>query len=347
MATATPDDIINFLIWKDSSGKTTVHIDDCSNFGNKRKTDCSCPKRLAYGTVDSLIGKLRSIFCNFGRTSDETLLPGSGNPAASLKVRNYLKAIREEQLRARTRPSQAEPLFVNDLSAISNVIFKLLSCDSNSKSQLFILARDQAFFKVQFFAGDRAGDLGLIKTAEILSFPEKDALIFNHVLTKSLRDGSENVFALKRYKDPAVCPVVALEVYIKMCDYLKVNIRHGYLFRPLSPSGDILPGPFDSSAAQARLFSYTKKIPDAFKGRHPTLHGLRSGCAISLALSGIELREIMDHVGWKANATAHHYIKLRQVLACGGASDILSRLPSDLTDNYRHRNDLFGFTQAF
>ena len=36
MAMATPDDIINFLIWKDLSGKTTVHVDDCSNFGNKK-----------------------------------------------------------------------------------------------------------------------------------------------------------------------------------------------------------------------------------------------------------------------------------------------------------------------
>ena len=49
----------------------------------------------------------------------------------------------------------------------------------------------------------------------------------------------------------------------------------------------------------------------------------------------------MDHVGWKVNATAHHYIKLRQVLAYGGANKTLSRLPSALTENYRHRNDLF------
>ena len=37
-------------------------------------------------------------------------------------------------------------------------------------------------------------------------------------------------------------PVVALEVCIEMCDYLKVDVRRGYLFRPISPSGDILPG---------------------------------------------------------------------------------------------------------
>ena len=50
----------------------------------------------------------------------------------------------------------------------------------------------------------------------------------------------------------------------------------------------------------------------------------------------------MDHLGWKANATAYHYTKLRQVLARSGAGDTLSRLPSDLTENYRHRNNLFG-----
>ena len=29
-----------------------------------------------------------------------------------------------------------------------------------------------------------------------------------------------------------------------------------------------------------------------------TLHGFRSGCAITLALTGADLSEIMDHVGW-------------------------------------------------
>ena len=166
-------------------------------------------------------------------------------------------------------------------------------------------------------------------------------------LLRSLRSQRATVTFMAPKFSPPPGPVVALEVYIEMCDYLKVDVRRGYLFRPISPSGDILPGPCDSSAAKARLISYAKKIPDAFKGRHPTLHGLRSGCAISLALYEIKLREIMDHVGWKANATAYHYTKLRQVLARGGAGDTLSRLPSDLTENYRHRNNLFGFTQAF
>ena len=52
--TATPDDVIHFLIWKDSFGKTIVHKDNCPHFGDKKKSSCSCPRRLAFSTVDSI-----------------------------------------------------------------------------------------------------------------------------------------------------------------------------------------------------------------------------------------------------------------------------------------------------
>jgi hypothetical protein len=160
--------VINFLIWKDSFGKTIVHNDDCPYFGDKKSSSCSCPKRLVFGTVDSTIGKLRAIFCKWGRTLDDASLSGYGNPAASPKVKNYLSAIQEEQLKSKTLPTQAEPLFIADLAAISEEILKRLRCTTNSRPQLYILTRDQAFFKIQFFAGDRAGDLGRTKTTEIL-----------------------------------------------------------------------------------------------------------------------------------------------------------------------------------
>lgn len=347
ITTATPDDVINFLIWKDSFGKTIVHKDDCPNFGDKKKSSCSCPRRLAFSTVDSMIGKLRSIFAQMGRTLDDASLPGYGNPAASMKVKKYLTSMREEQLGARSPPSQAQPFFLEDLAVLSEQIVKRLKQKSNTPTLFFIYTRDQAFFKIQFFAGDRAGDLGRTKTMEVLFSPNKDTLLFNHMLTKSLRDGTTNMFALKRNRNPTLCPVVALEVYVRMCDYFKIPIRQGYLFRPTSPSGEVVAAPFDSSAAQSRLSAYVKELPEFFKDRHITLHGLRSGCAISLALSGVEMGDIMSHVGWKTDATAQHYVKLRQVMDTNGACDILSRLPESHGKDYQARNELLGFTQAF
>ena len=84
---------------------------------------------------------------------------------------------------------------------LSSEIAKLMNVHVRSSAQLFVLARDQAFFKVQFFGGDRAGDLGRMKTKEIFYFPGKKALLFKHTLTKSLRHCTSNVSALKRHAD--------------------------------------------------------------------------------------------------------------------------------------------------
>ena len=146
--------------------------------------------------------------------------------------------------------------------------------------------------------------------------------------------------------DSSVCPVTAVKVYISLCDLLKISIQRGFLFRPLNPSGEILPAPLESAAAQARISMYVRQIP-AFANQNVTLHGLRSGCAISLSIARVKLDAIMDHVGWKSSSSARHYIKLSQVLGFGGAADILSSLEVDLAKVYKLYNNLHGFTIAF
>ena len=114
--------------------------------------------------MDYLIGKLRSIFSAAGRGGDDTSLPGYGNPAASKLVKEYLSAMRMEQLEARVLPCQAEPFFITDLAAVSAYIGRRVNEPGLSPKELFVLTRDQAFLKTLFFAGDRAGDLGKVKT---------------------------------------------------------------------------------------------------------------------------------------------------------------------------------------
>lgn len=45
-----------------------------------------------------------------------------------------------------------------------------------------------------------------------------------------------------------------------------------------------------------------------------TLHGFHFGCEITLALTGVDLAEIMDHVGWTRRHTALYYMQLAKVL---------------------------------
>lgn len=66
-STATPEDIRLFLVNKDAKGKTKVHDVCCPFLGEKRNKECSCPSRLAFGTVTSLVSQLKVIFDDLGR----------------------------------------------------------------------------------------------------------------------------------------------------------------------------------------------------------------------------------------------------------------------------------------
>ena len=154
-------------------GKTLVHLRDCVWFVHtpSLQHSCSCPRHLAFGTVDALIGKLRSTFATQGRGSDWQPLLGVGSPAACRTVKKYLADVKEEQLTSRIVPCPAELVLLADLAVISQHIeTRLLQSSSLEPSQIFVLARDQAQFKVLFFAGDHAADLLQLKTGDILHF---------------------------------------------------------------------------------------------------------------------------------------------------------------------------------
>lgn len=108
---ALPSDVITFLVWKDRRGRTKVHNQMCLST-NRDGVPFDCPKRLAFGTVDSLIGKHRSIFADNGRGVEWHSLLGVGNPASCRSVKRYLVEVREEQLRAKVTPMQAGPIAV-------------------------------------------------------------------------------------------------------------------------------------------------------------------------------------------------------------------------------------------
>ena len=94
---------------------------------------------------------------------------------------------------------------------------------------------------------------------------------------------------------------------MEVAQELKINLTRGYLFFPTTPQGGVLDAPLNSTTTEARLKVYLKEM-DSDNGE--TLHGFRAGCAITLALSGADLSEIMDHVGWTRRHTALYYLQL-------------------------------------
>ena len=134
--------------------------------------------RLAYSTIDSYIGELRSIFSDIGCQGEWNRTFLIGNLASDLLVHQYLKEFTDGQLRVSIAPKQAVPLFADKLLLLSRLIEKRLLLSSLSPTEMFVTARNQAFSKALFFSGDRGGDVGQVKTFDIVCFPNNNNLIF-------------------------------------------------------------------------------------------------------------------------------------------------------------------------
>ena len=231
LATATPRDLCRFLVFKDKHGRTQVHRNSCTFMGERGKHPFGCPMRLSYKTVDSYIGKLRSIFHANGRDGEWDRRLGLGNPASDKLVKDYLRLVTAEQLQARVTPKQATPFFVDKLTRLAEHLQRSLG-NAKSNIERFIVARDQAYFKAVFFSGDWLGDVGQVKTPEILRFPNDDGFLFNHIWGKTLRDGDQNVFGIRRNPQTAICPIRGIELYMGVARQIGINLTTSYLFRP-------------------------------------------------------------------------------------------------------------------
>ena len=155
VSSCASDDIIKFLISRDKRGRTVVHSQSCPRVG------CNCPSRLAACSLDSLLGKLRAIFNNIGRSRDS-------NPVAHPRVREYLKFIQEEQAARAIVPSQAVPLFFAKFTKLIDFLRGSIREGSHLAAvNKYILGRDTVFIVVDFFTGDRASDLGRLLANQV------------------------------------------------------------------------------------------------------------------------------------------------------------------------------------
>ena len=171
--------------------------------------------------------------------------------------------------------------------------------------------------------------------------------LFNHVWGKTLRDGASNVFGIRRNSNPQLCPVKAIKTYVAVASELRISLSDGYVFRPTNHQGHILNKPLTSSSAEARFKYY---LNEAKIDEGETLHGFRSGSAITLALSGCQLADVMSNVGWSNKVTTLYYMKLVEVLREGSLSDLLSSndlIVSSSTTLYADLNRLKDFVCAF
>lgn len=353
-----PQDICRFLVWSDNSGKTQVHNIQCQYIGEFGIQECGCPCRLSAGTVQGVTQQLVDIFCLVGRGRSWDISTSCGNPATAPCIKQYAKTCKIEQAKAHVMQRQAKPLFLGKVKTISSYIDREICRKDISLREKFVLSRDQALFKLQFFAGDRASDMGNVLTQEIKHLPDKSGYVFNHTYGKSLRgDGKCNTFVIKKCEDVAVCPVRGLDKYFKWAKEKGVDLSLGYLFRPVSDCGRVLDQQFGYTAIYERLKSYLTTL-GIYEGETP--HSLRHGFAVSMVVSGQTgsrkdketdvVPLITKHVGWSSENTANYYARTTQIKDASITAVQVAELSAkshDIEQTYQLFGDYHSLDPAF
>lgn len=350
---ASPQDVLRFLVWKDSAGRTQVHAAHCPFLSRQGRQACPCPTRLAAGTVDTFIGKLRSIFNSHGRVGDWDDFSVRGNPAAHHSVKDYLQSIQLEQAQARVPSKQATPLFMDKFLKLVRHLRNMLQDSNVPPTARYIYARDLSFFTLSFSSGDRASDLGRVKTVDVLEDSDGRNLVIHQRVGKTLRGKKTRVVPIRPCSNPVLYPVQNLRFYVQYCRAANIDLSTGYLFRPTSPKGSVLDAPFLASSVHGRLTMYLKQL-GIYDGESP--HSFRSGTAIMLRLLGASKEDVARHVGWQSTQMVDLYTQTDKVLGVSSNSPTPASNPLNMDDEvlmarisseFRDKNLLLGYHSAF
>lgn len=203
--------------------RTQIYDLNCIFLGRISIHNCHCPTRLAFGTVQSTVGQLRAIFEKLGKgkvLNDNFCI---GNPAYSEKVIRYVQAIKHEQSISHVSIKQAKPIFFDKLIKIFNYINIKLDDGTLLLCEKFVLLKDQAFLKLQFFAGDGAADLGKCLVQVIKRLPDNSGFVFIHTVGKTFSYINKNEFCISRLENASFYPVFGIEKYVSLSKQMGIT----------------------------------------------------------------------------------------------------------------------------
>ena len=333
LSNATPENIRKFLIFKEKGGKTQIHEVDCPFRGQHGLKQCQCPSTLAVKSVDSLLGKIRAIFRDSGRSGDWNPMLLTGNPATSHILKRHLKAVGLEQKNAGISAKQATPLLFDKLGKLCRYLSYKVTVEKEETSK-FLFARDLSYFSLLSHSGNRAGDLGLLTTNMIFELPDMNGLFISQTAGKVNTIDNPNNFTILPSEDGDICPVKHLKNYFRVASASNIDLNEGYIFRTRDKkSQDIIDQPVSSSCMSDRLKTHLTAI-NLYDGE--TSHSSRRGCAITLRMLGVSDPDINKHIGWNSMGMINHYANVGKLISHTGPASVLSKAASNLGQGTSH-----------
>lgn len=317
---ATPSDVVDFLVHRDltGSGRTTVHRPTCTD--RSKGSKCGCPERMSQGAVRGLASSVRTRLHELGCGGEWSNVTASGNPANSALVRKYLTAITEEQGRAGCAPVSARQRAILPQKLkllISSMRKRMMNEFLMSSTEFLTCLQDIAWITVQFRSLNRGSELSSLRTDQMVIGPNDSCIAFQLTFSKVLRGEGAEEFGVPAVPGDPSCPVRAMKAYQLISEqYHNWQWQSGSfpVFPYISRTGGRMAQPVPASTMGQRFNKHLERALADLGETDPditeSLHGLRAGGALFMALSGKSLADIMLQGFWKSPDTARRYIGL-------------------------------------
>jgi integrase len=318
---ATPMDVVAFCMERDTHGRTVVHDKSCRSVGTHplgREPSCSCPRRLKATSLDSMIGSLRGVFRDMGRTGPWCYRTFTGNPCDAKEVDLFLKYSGKEQLRAGVEVKRAS-LFSNEVyELLFNTILKAWGqlMQAHEFSEAASAAQDMLLYSIMWSTGLRASDaLGLLRqNAEWFTQSGGSSVLYLYVTGSKTetRVHQTRMFRIRR-NGSGTSPLDAWVSYQYALDRLGVRWPPGAMFRSLKEQGTgvyALTTDLDYRAIEPRFRQWAEraKIPASI-----TLHSFHGSHAADREAVGVPRQTICQEMAWQ-ESTRSYYVDGRPVI---------------------------------
>ena len=141
--------------------------------------------------------------------------------------------------------------------------------------------------------------------------PNDSCVAFHVTFSKTLRGGQAKEFGASEMPGEASCPVKAMMDYMRASKALfQWDWDQGsfYVFPFIGRTGLRLDTAVTAAAMSQRFQRHLERASPPGESGAESLHGLRAGGALRMAVAGAELHEVMLQGFWRSPATALHYI---------------------------------------
>jgi len=213
---------------------------------------------------------------------------GFDSPCDSTTVKDTTRGIKRKKAKDGVRREKKAAALADTVKAM------VAECDRTTLAGI----RDAALMLVGFAGAFRRSELAGLNREDIVI--DSDGMLIRLRRSKTDQEGDGIDKWIQRGQN-GTCPVKVLEQWIE-----QAGIQSGPLFRAVDRHGK----PRQNGLCDRTVAEVVKKLakaanldPAQFSG-----HSLRRGHAQEATRGGATVKQIMDHVGWQSERTAHGYM---------------------------------------